>query len=211
LPSEADVGFSKDVMRRAVRIMHWMQSHVHRKVFAAEKEFNRFINHLILISCPATAPRQRVSGEEEDDDFCIDEFPHGDELFAIRRPTRSDRYRITPRAPVQEDLGGALSAIILPDCRGALLRVLERLDTVFLATGRLEDGWEAACYRADTELLCARLGEIHEDATCICMLEERSHTVHRCDECFARLLCGNQYQFAEEDDTIYTPRCAECR
>jgi hypothetical protein len=89
LPSVASMGFSHDVMQRAIRILHWMQSHVHGKVFATEKDLNRFVSHLIQISCPAVASRQ------EDDDY--PDIPRGDKFFTIKTSDKHYRYRITAR------------------------------------------------------------------------------------------------------------------
>jgi hypothetical protein len=200
LPSAASIGFSHDVMQRAIRTMHWMQSQVHGKVFATEKDFSRYVDHFIQISCPAAPSRQE--GDEHHD------IPRGDKFFTIQTSANKYRYRITPRAPVQEDFSGALSRIVLPESRECLLRVLERFDTIFLATGRLEAGWEAACHRADFELEMEEEEPIGE-RTCVCLFEDRPHTVHRCHECFRRLLCGSQYQ-STEDRYIFTPRCLDC-
>jgi hypothetical protein len=201
LPSVASMGFSHDVMQRAIRILHWMQSHVHGKVFATEKDFNRFVSHLIQISCSAAASRQ------EDDEY--PDIPRGDKFFTIQTSDKNYRYRIIARKPVQEDFSGALPGIVLPESRGCLLRVLERFDTIFLATGHLEAGWQAACHRADFELEMEEEEPIGE-RTCVCLFEHRPHTVHRCHECFRRLMCESQYQ-STEDNYIFTPLCVDCR
>ena len=208
---------TQDTMQHPIQIMHWIQSHVHGKAFGAEKDFNRYVRHLIQVSCPARQPRYQHAivdneekEEEDDDDYenCND-YSYRDKLFAIRLSPRRDTYRIKPRTLVQEDFCGALPVIILPASRESLRRVLERLETVFLTTGRLEAGWEAACCRADVELGMEE-NETLKDAICVCLFEDRPNTVHRCHDCFSRLLCASRYLHAR-DDSIFTPLCLGCR
>lgn len=118
---------------------------------------------------------------------------------------------------MEADFGDTLLKIRLPDSRKALLRVVERLDTVFLATGRLEDGWEAACHRADAELdFESEEAEGNYESSdypmCRCLEAERPNVVHRCDnkKCGKRLLCESQYDSATEEPMDRT-LCMDCR
>lgn len=45
---------TQDTLQHPILIMHRIQSHVHGKVFGAEKDLNRFVRHLIQVSCPAS-------------------------------------------------------------------------------------------------------------------------------------------------------------
>ena len=209
LPSEASVGATKDVMRRAIRIMHWMQSHMDQKVFATEADADRFVNFLTQLSCPAAVPLRSSAGHGK--------LFGGEEPFDVTRVTDGRGFRIAPRAAVQADFGDALPKIVLPYSRMSLRRVIERLDTVFLATGRFEDGWEAACHRADFELeLVSEEGdeclESLDHPRCRCLSEERPNTVHRCEnwKCLKKVLCETQYQSVTEA-SVDRIRCVECR
>jgi hypothetical protein len=214
LPSEASIGFIQDDMRRAVQVMHWMQSHVHGKVFGARKDLSRFVDHLIKLSCAGKASKTYdnvvtvdLEGKEEPEYDEAKEISYGDELFVVR--LKGDKYGIKPRPPLHEDFCRAIPIIVLPAIRASLHRVLERLDTVFLATGRFEAGWEAACACADFEVEMEAKGTV-ADANCVYLPEDRPHTVHRCHECLRRLLCASRYQSCQDDSTSI-PFCHSCR
>jgi hypothetical protein len=135
---------SQDVMRRAIPDHAPDAITRTRKSFCGGEKLQLFRQSSRPdVSCPATTPRRRaIDLDDEDDDDYDDydemmiEIPHGDKFFAIRSSTKRDRYLIKPRTPVQEDFCGALLVISLPKSRESLLRVLERLDKIFLATGR---------------------------------------------------------------------------
>lgn len=95
------------------------------------------------------------------------------------------------------DVGQVLTEIEVPEKFTSVLRTIMRLETVYLATGSFEQGWQAACKRADIELeMSPDDDDEYECYSCDCTFPERPNTVHRCDECGKQGLCAGEFQWS---------------
>jgi hypothetical protein len=196
--NKQNIGFTRELIARAIKTLQWVQSHVHAKVFATTESLDEYVSHLIRISCLGTTPGRSVAKHG------------GHELFTILHSVKGLGYHVSPSSTVQAACGGSVPAIVLPESRAAVLRVIERLETVFLATGDLQKAWDAACHRGDIETDGSR--EDDDDtfsANCNCTFAQRPNTVHKCDKCCKSILCDSQYQ-SSTHGALPRILCVEC-
>jgi hypothetical protein len=168
LKGKQNIGFNRELIDKAVKTLQWVQSHVHTKVFATAESPDEYVSHLIRLSCLGTAPGRSVAKHD------------GHELFTISHSIKSLGYHVSPSPTVQAACGGSLPDITLPESRAAVLRVIERLETIFLATGDLQEAWDAACHRGDIEIDTG-IREDDDDTfsvNCNCTFAQRPNTVH---------------------------------
>lgn len=162
LPRSGVSNSQRTTRRRAVDTLQWVQSHVATRVFEDDAACDEYIEFLVRLIC-----LQPTEDHDEKKLFDLMHLP-------------GQLYLIYPTTPA--DVGQVLTEIEVPDKFTRVLRTIMRLETVYLATGSFEQGWQAACKRADIELEMSP-DDDDECYSCNCTLPERPNTVHRRDEC----------------------------
>lgn len=178
-PASDTGGYGKSAQDRAITVLTWISAHTHGRVFE-EGSLDAYIEYLKGLACLDGRDDQHLPG--------LGRRYGGQNFFTISRTAASYTLSLSAHVAAHIILGH-LPRICVIDNRAALFRVLERLETVYFATGEIESAWEAASHRADFEFEADQNGEVPHASRCTCTFPERPKTVHLCDLCGKSLLC----------------------
>jgi hypothetical protein len=121
-------GHDQDMQRRTFRVLDWISAHTLDRIFEPGS-LDSYVEFLKRLACLGSSFDQEVPGHGG--------IYGGNNLFTISKAEAG--YLISPSADVVSHISsGSLPGICVVDGTDALLRAIERLETVYLATGYIE-------------------------------------------------------------------------
>ena len=195
--SPAREDFDEDAQNHAFRILAWISAHTMDRVFEPGS-LESYVDYLKGLACLGSRIDQDVPGHGG--------IYGGMDLFTIA--VADAGYVLSPSTvAISHISSGSLPKICVPAKRDALLRAIERLETVYLTTSKIESAWKECARRSDFETDCIWEDEPLPQSRCTCTFAERLNTVHLCNRCNRSLLCGDN---ATEHESYAEIICASC-